>query len=155
MNVYLVQHGRPVPKEENPDRPLSDQGRREAERMAAFLREAGVRVQTVFHSEKTRARETAEIMASKLQPDKRALEKKGLSPLDDVRAVAGEIDEGQEDLMIVGHLPHLAKLASLLTAGDESIQVVSFQQGGVVCLRRGGEERGWAVAWMLVPEIVS
>ncbi len=155
MNIYLMQHGRPVPKEENPDRPLSDQGRADVERMAAFLRKAGVSVQAIFHSGKTRARETAEIMASKLQPNRESLEKKGLSPLDDVKGIAHEIEKGQRDLMIVGHLPHLAKLASLLTAGNESIPVVSFQQGGVVCLGTAEEEKSWAVAWMVVPEIIS
>ena len=29
MRLYLMQHGRPVAKEENRDRPLSDQGKRE------------------------------------------------------------------------------------------------------------------------------
>lgn len=155
MNIYLVQHGRPVPKEENPERPLSDVGRGDVERMAAFLKSAGVEVEVILHSGKTRARETAEIMASKLQPKRESLEKKGLSPLDDVKRVADEIEQSNKDLMIVGHLPHLSRLASLLTAGNESIPVVGFQQGGVVCLRPGEEEKRWAVAWMLVPEIIS
>jgi phosphohistidine phosphatase len=57
-------------------------------------------------------------------------------------------------LILVGHLPHLGKLASLLTAGSESSSVVSFQQGGVVCLRSDEEVTDWAIAWMLVPEII-
>jgi phosphohistidine phosphatase len=70
-----------------------------------------------------------------------------------VRPIADVIQTGEEDLLIAGHLPHLAKLAALLVAGDETKLVVRFQQGGVVCLEQDEEGR-WAVAWMVVPEIL-
>lgn len=154
MNVYLMQHGKPVPKEEDPDRPLSDQGRADVGRMAEFLKKSGVEVAGAFHSGKTRARHTAEIMLSKLNPEIEAQKTAGLSPLDDVREMATQINAAQTDLLITGHLPHLGKLASLLVAGDEAVPVVKFQQGGLVCLQKdeGGE---WCVAWMVVPEIIQ
>ena len=155
MNIYLVQHGKPVPKEENPDRPLSEQGIEDIERIAAFLnRDSRIQVEEIFHSGKTRARQTAEILGSNLIPGKEPLEKAGLAPLDDVRIISDEIMQMQNDFMIVGHLPHLARLTSLLTSGSESNSVVGFQQGGVVCLRYNDEEKVWTVAWMLVPEII-
>ncbi|MCD4716608.1 MAG: histidine phosphatase family protein, partial [Desulfobacterales bacterium] len=92
MNVYLVQHGKPVSKEENPDKPLSNQGKEDVERVAAFLMKAGIKVDDIFHSGKTRARETAEIMISKLTPGKEPVEKNGLAPLDDVKEIAEEIE---------------------------------------------------------------
>ena len=154
MNIYLMQHGKPVPKEKNPDKPLSDRGRDDVGKMAGFLKKAGIQVETVFHSGKTRARQTAEIISFKINPGKESQKKEGLSPLDDVKAFAEEIKQGQKDFMVVGHLPHLEKLASFLTTGSDSRQVVSFQQGGVVCLRTNEEELNWAIAWMLVPEII-
>ena len=154
MRIYLMQHGRPVSKKEDPDRPLSDQGRGDVERMADFLQKCGIRVKGVLHSGKTRARQTAEIMASGLNPGEEPQDKGGLSPLDDVNEMADQITEGEGDLLIAGHLPHLAKLTSLLIAGSESIPVVRFQQGGVVCLEKD-EEGYWSVAWMLVPEIIG
>ena len=153
MKIYLMQHGKPVSKEEDPDRPLSEQGKNDVESVADFLQKCGVKVEGAFHSGKTRARQTAEIMVSKLSPGSEPQEKQGLSPLDDVGDIANEIMKGEKDLLIAGHLPHLGKLASLLVAGSESVPVVSFQQGGVVCLGKGEEGR-WTVAWMLVPEIV-
>jgi len=155
MKLYLVRHGTPVPKEKNPDKPLTDEGRKDVERVAAFMKKAGVAVHTVFHSGKTRARETAQIMASKLQPDKEVLEKQGLSPLDSVKEIAHEIEESERDVMMVGHLPHMSRLVSLLTAGTETPTVVNFPPGGVVCLCPAEEEKGWAVAWMLAPDIVT
>jgi len=144
-----------VPKEKNPDKPLSDQGREEVERVAAFMKKAGVAVHTVLHSRKTRARETAQIMAIKLQPHKEVLEKQGLSPLDSVEEIAHEIEGSERDVMIVGHLPHLSRLVSLLTAGTEIPTIVNFPPSGVVCLCPDEEEKDWAVAWMLVPDIVK
>jgi phosphohistidine phosphatase len=111
-------------------------------------------VDDIFHSGKTRARETAEIMISKLIPGKEPVKKNGLAPLDDVNTIAKEIKQGQKDLMIVGHLPHLARLTSFLITGSDSHAVVSFQQGGIVCLRHDDEKKVWTIAWMLVPEIV-
>jgi len=154
MNIYLMQHGKPVPKEKNPDKPLSDRGRDDVRKMADFLKKAGIQVETVFHSGKTRARQTAEIINSKINPGKESQKREGLSPLDDVKAIAEGIKQGQKDFMIVGHLPHLGKLISLLITGSDPSQVVSFQQGGVVCLRTNEEEKNWAIAWMLVPEII-
>ncbi len=153
MSVYLMQHGNPVPKEEDPDRPLSDQGKGDVERVAEFLKKSGVEVGVAFHSGKTRARQTAEIMLSKLNPEIQAQKRAGLSPLDDVKEIATQIKAAEKDLLIAGHLPHLGKLASLLVAGDEAVPVVKFQQGGVVCLQKdeGGD---WSVAWMVIPEII-
>ena len=112
-------------------------------------------METVYHSGKTRARQTAEIMNSKINPGKEPQKKGGLSPLDDVWATAEEIKQEQKDFMIVGHLPHLEKLISLLVTGSDSSQVVRFQQGGVVCLRTHEAQKNWIIAWMLVPEIIA
>jgi len=73
--------------------------------------------------------------------------------MDDVREIAGQIESSSEDHMIVGHLPHLGKLTSLLITGQESVPLIQFQQGGVACLEKG-ERGGWSIVWMLIPEVV-
>jgi len=153
MKLYLMQHGRPVAKEEDPERPLTSQGIDDVKKMAEFLGKRGVRVSRVLHSGKTRAKQTSEIIISRLNPGKEPMEWKGLSPMDDVKYCVEQINEVEEDMMIVGHLPHLARLISLLVVGSESISVVAFQQGGVVCLSRDND-RHWSISWMLVPEII-
>ena len=149
-----MQHGKPVSKEEDPDRPLSDQGKKDVEKIASFLQKCGLNIEDIFHSGKTRARQTAEIMSTRLIPRVKPQKKGSLSPLDDVKETANQIEKNEKDLLIAGHLPHLAKLTSLLIARDESIPVVGFQQGGVVCLEKG-EEGNWAVVWMLLPELIK
>lgn len=153
MKLYVIQHGNPVPKEDNPDRPLSIQGERDVRKIALYLEEHAIRLQEILHSGKTRARQTAEIMMSALNPDADLVKRGGLSPLDDPNLIVDYIKDRQKDLMIVGHLPHLSKLVSLLVSGSESVSVVTFQQGGVVCLERK-KEGDWTVVWMIIPDMV-
>ncbi len=55
--------------------------------------------------------------------------------------------------MLVGHLPHMGKLAALLVTGDADQALVTFKPGGVVCLARDDEGR-WSLRWMVVPGIM-
>ncbi len=152
MNLYLVQHGIPKPEEEDPERPLSDAGREEVQRVAECLRKAGIGVTQVFHSGKLRAKQTAEIFGDALKPAEGVSEAEGLKPLDDPKIWAEKIEGIQKDTMLVGHLPHMEKLASLLLCGSSEKKVVSFRMGGVVCL--GRDEQGWSLKWAITPEVV-
>ncbi|MHC4542753.1 MAG: histidine phosphatase family protein, partial [Planctomycetota bacterium] len=78
----------------------------------------------------------------------------GLAPNDDVGAIRDEIEAAQRAVMLVGHLPFLGKLASLLLTGSESAETVAFKQAGIVCLERRDTD-GWQLAWMVTPEILS
>src|SRR6266508_1172347 len=74
-----------------------------------------MRLYLVQHGEaKTGARQTAEIWAEVLGVPLDQAE--GLAPLDDPKVWAARLDTGEEDLMLAGHLPHLARLAGLLLA---------------------------------------
>ena len=68
MKLYLIQHGEALAKEVDPDRPLSESGKADVQRVARALRDAGVEVQRVMHSGKLRARQTAEILATEIAP---------------------------------------------------------------------------------------
>jgi phosphohistidine phosphatase len=153
MRVYLMRHGQPVSAIENPERPLSDLGSNDVEKIAEFLHKAGIKIDQALHSGKARARQTAAIMASRLNPKLKLQECLGLGPLDDVTRIADQIKEAKKDLFIAGHMPHLGKLVSLLVIGNESAPVVNFQQGGVVCLEKS-EIDHWSIVWVLVPDIM-
>ena len=76
MRLYIVQHGDAVPRDVDPARPLSEQGRADIQRLADYLSEHEIEIAQIFHSGKTRAKETAEILGDVLtspgQIDERA-----------------------------------------------------------------------------------
>jgi len=153
MKLYLIQHGQATTEEIDPSRPLTTKGRSDVQKIASFLKGVGVSPSLILRSGKTRTRQTAEIFAAQLGPDCQVKERDGLAPNDPVKAFTNEISGMANDLMIVGHLPFLGKLASLLLSGSESKNVVAFRQGGVVCLQRN-EDQTWQVAWMVTPELL-
>lgn len=154
MKLYLVQHGEAVPKSEDPKRPLSEQGREDVSRVAAFAQSAGLRVHQIRHSGKRRAKETAAILAEHLEPVQGIVSLPGLAPKDDVRPVAELLNRESRSLMFVGHRPFMDRLAGLLVAGDRRRAVVRFQQGGIVCLERDPKSWTWSVLWAVTPDLI-
>ncbi len=154
MRLYLVQHGEALPKEVDSDRPLSDQGQQDAERLARFLAGRGVRVSRVSHSGKTRARQTAELLASTMAPGVKPDVRAGLAPNDPTDAFAETLAAWREDAMVVGHLPFMARLVTRLVTKSDNGRVVAYLPGSLVCLERD-EDGAWAIAWMLRPELLG
>ena len=64
MALYLVQHGKSLPQEADPERGLTDEGIREVNCIAKAAQENGIHVGVIKHSGKKRALQTAEIMAT-------------------------------------------------------------------------------------------
>jgi phosphohistidine phosphatase len=154
MRLYLVQHGEALAKEMDPERPLSERGRSDVERLADFLRRAGIRVAHVAHSGKTRARQTAEILAAALLQGGDVESRSGIDPKDSIEPVAEEMASWSRDAMLVGHLPFMGRLASWLLWQGEHPDSVAFRPGSVVCLERGDESE-WTLAWMIRPELLA
>ncbi|KPK97509.1 MAG: hypothetical protein AMJ95_08555 [Omnitrophica WOR_2 bacterium SM23_72] len=144
MRLYLVQHGEAFSEDVNPDRPLTEKGKADSQKTAEFLKKSGITVNSIWHSTKTRSRETASIFARELSV-KRVEQKDGLSPKDPVDKVSLSITNMEEDMMIVGHIPFLQKLASVLLTGSGSSGIVKFSMAGCVCLERVERSK-----WMLV-----
>jgi len=153
MRVYLVQHAEAVPDDLDPEQPLTPAGRETARRVARWLAATGrARPAEILHSTKARAKQTAEIFARALAtPPLREVD--GLCPGDDVDPAAEAVRSAPGDLMLVGHLPHLNRLASFLVSGDAAADVVRFRNAGVICLERQGTQ--WAILWSVVPELVN
>ena len=108
MKLYLMQHGKAQTKEENPDRPLTEQGKNDVARIAAFLARAGRELREIWHSGKRRAEETAGIVAKHLQLQEGGVAMQGLNPNDDIHPVVETLQQRTTSVMIVGHLPFLS-----------------------------------------------
>jgi phosphohistidine phosphatase len=121
MNLYLVQHGEARLKDEDPDRSLSEKGMTDILKMTAFIKiHAGFKIDIIYHSGKLRAQQTADAFADQLKPSNGCNQIDGLAPMDNPSNWAAKLMGIHEDLMLVGHLPHLQKLTALLLTGDDS-----------------------------------
>jgi phosphohistidine phosphatase len=69
--------------------------------------------------------------------------------MDDPAAWAERLEVMDMDVMLVGHLPHMSRLASLLLLWDSGREVLDFAPGTVACLEKVG---GWRVKWMISPD---
>ena len=153
MQVYLVQHGEAKPEAEDPARPLTARGREEVQRVAERAAALGIQVAEIRHSGKLRARQTAEIFAAALSPSRGMREMEGLAPADDPGKARGAIELARDPLMLIGHLPHLSRLASLLLVGDPGREIIRFRNGAIICLANVQDD--WLVQWILTPELAS
>ncbi len=154
IRVYLVQHAEAKPKEEDPERHLTERGVEEAHKLAGYVEKTlQIKVNRIIHSTKTRARQTAEILAEHVKPEKGIQEEKDLEPLADPSIWAKKLNELEEDVIIVGHLPHLSKLVSTLICGNPEIEIVKFRYSNMVCLERDDEGK-WRILWILRPDII-
>ncbi len=122
-------------------------------KVAEFAGRRGVHVARIVHSGKTRAMQTAEMMADFLNPEQDVEEADGLGPMDDIAQWTGRLGEVREDIMLVGHMPFMGRLAGQLLCGDKEKTFVEFTMGGIVCLRRSDPGR-WTMAWMIGPDLM-
>ena len=152
MALYLVQHGKSLPRDIDPDQGLSEEGVAETELIAGVAKGYGVAVSLLRHSGKKRARQTADIFASALHPTGGIRETAGLKPLDDVAAME-EMIGSEEGVMLVGHLPFMERLASHLIIGTAERPVFRFQNSGIVCLEKDKEADCRVITWTLMPAI--
>ena len=152
MALYLVQHGRSLGGESDPDPGLSPEGIADTKRIAKVAAGYGVRVGLIQHSAKARARETAALFATALRPEEGFEETAGLKPMDDVVPFAERISP-ESNLMLVGHLPFMGRMTSHLVTGSTDLPVFSFQNSGIVCLDRETGASSWLITWSLMPKI--
>jgi len=113
-----------------------------------------VRIGRVEHSDKLRARQTAEILAVRLRAAEGRVQVTGLAPNDGVEPTRVRLTEESGSLMLVGHLPHLGRLVSAGWGSTRTVRWSSSRRGGVVRLDRDAA-RTWVVRWVLPPDLVA
>lgn len=153
MKLYLVQHGEACTKDVDPERPLTDKGRADIERLASFLKKINIQVERVIHSEKLRAIQTAELLAHAVSPGVQPETSGIINPNDNPKAFDWQSESWGKDMLVVGHLPFMARLVSHLVIGDEGRVITAYQPGSIVCLERQDDGQ-WQIDWMIRPELL-
>jgi phosphohistidine phosphatase len=151
-SLFLIQHGEAKPKEEDPERPLTERGRDAVEQVASWAVLIGLDATQIRHSGKRRAEETATIFNQYLKVPEGVVSVSGLAPNDDIEPVAEALEKETRSVMLVGHLPFLSRLASRLLINDPDRVVIRFSMGGLAWLVRG--EKEWTVKCLVPPDLV-
>ena len=150
MFLYILRHGDAKPKHEDPGRGLSLDGRQEVEAVSRVFSRLNPQIDAIWHSGKTRAEQTADILAAHLRKKDRVEAHPGLDPNDPVQPLVEEIEQRDSNLVIVGHLPYLGKLISVLILGKEQ-NLLDLPSAALVCLENSNAT--WILDWFLTPEL--
>lgn len=144
--IYLVHHSEAVGPEVEPQRPLSAAGRIHAEALAAAAVARGVKPEVIWHSGKLRARQTAEPFLRLCNPLAEFAAIRGLQPTDSPGSIKDLVTGETREILIVGHMPNLPRVLTLLVTGAES-PPLSFPLHGAIALEATGER--WTERWRL------
>ena len=134
-------------------RPLSDKGRRQAERLGAFLARIGFEPDVILTSPKVRARETAEIVAAAIGKDVVLDERLGGSfDIAGIRGLLGDHDNPARPVL-VGHDPDFSDLLAELCAADS----LQMRKGAIarVDLPDGIAPGAGVLRWLIPPDALK
>src|SRR5665213_1956920 len=104
MRVYLVRHGDAAPAFYDDQRTLSDKGVVDIKLLAKFISHLGIQVAQIFHSEKLRAIQTAEILSSVISTKAPMESLSDLDPISPVEHIVKAINAWNDDVVLVGHM---------------------------------------------------
>lgn len=151
MYLYILQHGDAVAKNVDPERPLSEQGRRDIRILAMHMKNMDVHLGRIFHSGKLRAEQSAGLVAEALSAEIEPVQADGLNPNDDPTVIVGDIDQMDENILIASHMPFVSRLCSTLLTGGTDAEFASMP-GTLFCLERVDDQ--WRLAYMLRPDFL-
>lgn len=148
MNVYLMRHGEAATGPSG-EPELTPRGVEQAAAVADWCAVRHVELDAILHSSKLRARQTAEIVQSRLAARRGLEEHQGLKPDDDPFAIAALLEEAGSPILVVSHLPILDCIAGLLVENDARRVVVGFATAQIACFEKNGE--AWTLVWTRRP----
>ena len=148
--LLLVHHGDAVGPDVDPMRPLSRAGRAASTALASAVAARGVTPDLVWHSGKIRALQTAQLFRAACNPLAAFKAVHGLLPGDPPRWIRDTLLGEGRSILLVGHLPHLPGLLSLLRGETPDGPAPDFPLNGCVALEATGDH--WTELWRLQAE---
>jgi phosphohistidine phosphatase len=155
LQLYLLRHGDAGDPEKwqgaDADRPLSEGGHQQSERLGRFLESAGFGAKLFLSSPKLRARQTAEIVARALGAEVRIEDRLAeMVTLADAERIVSDAGDPVE-IVLVGHDPDLSRLASDLTGTG-----LELRKGAICRLdaARPLRQADAVLRWLLPPSLL-
>jgi phosphohistidine phosphatase len=157
--LYLIRHG--VAEERGdawPDdnkRPLTDEGVARMRKAARGLARLGVALDVVLSSPLVRARQTAEIVATGLDPRPALVNVDSLAPDGSFAAIVSDLEKHarKNRVALVGHEPAIGELAARLIGSRHALE---FKKGAVcrIDVDEIPPVGPGQLRWMLTPKIL-
>lgn len=132
MKLYLMQHALACPAAENPERPLSPAGIDQAKTAARGIKRLGLSFDLIIASPKRRSHQTAALIAEGVRfPYSDILTTEAILPDRSPQELLTLLQKepAGDRILVVGHQPHLAKLAGALLQGGELL----IENAGLTC----------------------
>jgi len=152
MFIYLMRHGPYSPAASDPEEGLSLRGEEVVRGMGRELKSLGVFPDAVFASPKKRALQTAALVAQALAYPPAGIQEgswlKPMAPPDETLARLRGLDG--DNVLLVGHLPNLRLVASLLLSGGEDLDL-ALEPGSACCLEAPRPSAPARLHWLLRP----
>lgn len=160
MNLYLLRHG--LAEElvtsglaQDSERPLTPKGERKLWKVAEGMKALELTFDVILCSPYVRARQTAEIIAEAMHTRKKIEFSETLTPSGNAKKLIellNHFDPALQEILLVGHEPHLSQLISLLVSGKTGFAVV-MKKGGLCKLTVESLHYGRCAAleWLLTP----
>lgn len=158
MNIYLIRHADALPVDMNmvtsdAERPLSDEGRRQATGLAATFKRLDLQLDQVFTSPLKRATQTADELCRGLGvPDLKPTMCESLAPGGSSKKLTKFLRRlSGNHIVLVGHEPDLGIHTAHLIGGKRAR--IEFAKGGAACVVCDQPPRkGTGVLlWLLTP----
>ena len=108
--IYLVHHGEALPADVDAQRPLTEAGHAAVASLAREAARRGAAPVEIWHSGKLRARQTGEAFRRTCSPLAAFTMVRGLRPADPSDILADLLAGETRDLLLVGHMPLIARL---------------------------------------------
>jgi phosphohistidine phosphatase len=158
MILYFLRHGLAGDRadwlENDSQRPLTKEGKEKMAREAETIAGLGLNLDLIVTSPLTRALQTAQIVAQRLDIENKLAQDERISPGFDLQKLSEILTghPGVETLMVVGHEPDFSETISDLIGG-----------GRVVC-KKGGLARVDVIsqtplmgelAWLMTPKLLT
>lgn len=163
MTLYLMRHAEAEPlgtgaAARDAARPLTEKGCRQAARMGRLLKRLDVKIDRTLSSPFVRARKTAELVLAAAHSHARVQLLDVLRPDAKAEAMWEEISRAEgESILVVGHLPSIARLAGVLLGGlaDETIWFHKSSLAVLHCEPREGRKHRVRLEWMIAPAVAK
>ncbi len=158
MKLYFLRHGLAWDREEwkgtDDQRPLTEEGKKRMERVAATLAGLDLELKGILTSPLVRAHQTASIVASALRLKDKLVVDNRLGPgfgKDSLAAILKD-HEASEELMLVGHEPGMSETVSALIGGGRIV----CKKGGLACVNLADPSslKG-NLLWLIPPRILA